>query len=291
MAGADAAFGVPSGLSSHYQKTTSCPAVARSRTPARRPSWFVCTPRAFFARSEQESSRVPFPLPLLSIMPSTSCLLLLALMTPGVSAKACENWCSRWTCNNENYCGGCDASVCEGPTPHRMCSDEAQRYCGAPRCEKWCAQLDVDACARPECGGCRSCRSYKPSVDLLRASPFPAPEVVEEPGAATRKGATCDHKPLTSIASELRALVDAQMSRNSQLQAAHGGPILSPPPAASTASVTASPPPPCVPLGAQCGGRTWNGATTCCASATTGTQTFCRWMSDAFSGCREVTEH
>lgn len=202
-------------------------------------------------------------------------LLLLALVAS--CAAECANWCSRWTCNNHKFCSGCDAHICEGGNPHPMCRDEAQPYCGAPRCERWCSQA-TNVCSRDECKSCPSCDGARPrageAVVRPAASPFPAPETVKDPNIRVGE-LTCDEGQLTSLQSELRSMVSAQRSRNSELwQHATPAPQLQ-----------------CVQLGAQCGGSSWTGPTTCCASALSSQPTHCQWFSDAFSGCREVEMH
>ena len=103
---------------------------------------------------------------------------------------------------------------------------------------------------------------------------------------------TCDENFLSGLRAELRSLVGAQTARNNEIRAALGLSTVEaappgeprpppPPPFPSPA------PPPCVPVGAQCGGSTWSGHTSCCRTASNA-ETVCRWYSDAFSGCREV---
>ena len=222
--------------------------------------------------------------------------LLLRPLNPSVCLAHCAHRCNRWTCNNVNFCGACDASICEGANPHHMCSDPAQRYCGAPRCETWCPQEGVE-CERVECSGCASCSA---SGEARPApSPFPAPDEIEA-SLSIRRAAevpTCDQEYLGSLKTELRSLVDAQRARNHDLRVELGQVTSSLPPAVpstpplppSLPPSAAPSPPPCVPVGAQCGGTTWTGTTSCCQGASPGdAPRVCRQFHAAFSGCREV---
>ena len=174
-----------------------------------------------------------------------------------------------------------------------MCADVEQPYCGAPRCERWCQQ---DAhCERAECSGCDSCAGYVErgvATERPAASPFPAPVEGVAAIRAHEASPTCDENFLGGLRAELRSLVGAQTARNNEIRAALGLSTVEaappgeprpppPPPFPSPA------PPPCVPVGAQCGGSTWSGHTSCCRTASNA-ETVCRWYSDAFSGCREV---
>merc|ERR1719163_549998 len=150
-------------------------------------------------------------------------LLLLALLHAAKADGECANWCTRWTCNNEAYCGGCDRSICRGPNPHRMCADVEQPYCGAPRCERWCQQ---DAhCERAECSGCDSCAGYVErgvATERPAASPFPAPVEGVAAIRAHEASPTCDENFLSGLRAELRSLVGAQTARNNEIRAALG---------------------------------------------------------------------
>jgi len=226
-------------------------------------------------------------------------LVLLAAIVPCAARGECAEWCSRWTCSNTNSCGGCDASVCKGRNPHRMCSDPVQQHCKAPRCEAWCSQ--DNQCSQSTCSGCSYCDGGKKSkggpknsdrnsnvVELAASPSAVAVETAEERPAPVP---SCEMDYLNGLKTDLQAKVDAQKARNLELQnsLSPSSSQISPSPASS------SPPPvatagPCVAVGYQCGGSSWVGPTTCCQSSEPGsTSRTCRWFSDAYSGCRDVT--
>jgi len=169
-------------------------------------------------------------------------LLLLALVASCAAQDQCANWCSRWTCSNTEFCGGCGRRVCEQQNPHPMCADTAQPYCGAPRCEKWCNQVNDEACGRAECSGCSKCEGHAHSSHSshsshghssavernAHASPFPAPEVVfggavhRQLGERENGEPTCDQAYLTSLRTELRSMIGLQTARNQEIRASLG---------------------------------------------------------------------
>ena len=204
----------------------------------------------------------------------------------------CAAWCTRWTCNNEVYCGGCDASICEGPEPHGMCNSPAQPPRGASL-RAWCSHDagPVASCEHAECSGCGYCRT------IPMPSPLAVPTREDEPSQEPDATKACEVEYLEQVKAELRSMVESQKVKNHELRNALGAtslpampprpPVIPPlpPKAPSPAPPNPPAPPPCVSLGHQCGGLSWSGPAECCQAAGLATRV-CRRFSEAFSGCR-----
>jgi len=192
-----------------------------------------------------------------------------------VAAEAvCEPWCSKWTCSNTNACGGCSASICDGPNPHAMCSDSTQPYCDASRCDAWCSSSPLAHCGRMECN-CDFCGVSLSNPKLtdrmqVKASPIP-----------TRGGnlatGSCEVEYLRQIQLELAQIIDVQVTKNTFLKAFD---TVSTRP--SVGSLQSPPSADCLAIHTQCGGFNHKGATTCC----TGMR--CHIYNHYFSGCKFV---
>ena len=203
--------------------------------------------------------------------------------------------CNRWTCSNVNFCGGCDATICQGARPHPMCQHAQQPHCFAPRCEEYCLQ-QLEACSRSECSGCRECAAD------ASPSPLALPTEAEEDAAASTptsmrstepSASVCELSYLERMTAEFQSMVDAQRARNHELlrslapNAAYpslppAAPIIPPlPPSPPMPS-----PPPCVPVGHACGVGQHHGSD--CCQLVGEPQRTCRWFTDFWSACVEV---
>mmetsp|Transcript_22409 Transcript_22409/g.58916 ORF Transcript_22409/g.58916 Transcript_22409/m.58916 type:complete len:220 (+) Transcript_22409:27-686(+) len=213
---------------------------------------------------------------------------VLLCLVANAAASVCESWCSKWTCGNTNACGGCTASICQGPNPHAMCSDLSQPYCDAPRCDAWCSSSPTTHCGRVECQcdfcGVTTLSAPEPTAQVqARSSPAPA-------RASLSTNGNCDADYLRRIKSELQQMIDGQAAKNAALKQVLAPGTVSPNPplvvsAPSPPSPHPPPPPPCVALHTQCGGFNHVGATTCCAGMR------CHVYSQYYSGCLPVSNN